>query len=259
MLNPGSAQPCDKSLHYRAGKVSLPLQAATSALVVPPLISSRRWGTTSRLPGSPCSGTRAPRSTSAGRISARASRRCAASRRTSCSGGTADRGPGRRVRDPYPASRRRQHGGLQHPDGSAPGGVDLVVVVLGQQGQPAGHSGGGDQFQRHPAREQRRVLLRHPLRGRRRCADRPDHRARRPAAAAAWASRPLGRTCERLSGSSSEAAASRRRPAGPRWRPRSRRPRQRSPTRSCRPPACWWPGRATPTLWSCGWRRGRWP
>ncbi len=37
VLNPGGAQPCDKSLHYRAGKVSLPLQAATSALVVPPL------------------------------------------------------------------------------------------------------------------------------------------------------------------------------------------------------------------------------
>jgi hypothetical protein len=36
VLNPGSAQPCDKSLHYRAGKVSLPLQAATSALVVHP-------------------------------------------------------------------------------------------------------------------------------------------------------------------------------------------------------------------------------
>ncbi len=37
VLNPGSAQPCNKSLHYRAGTVTLPLGHETPALVVPPL------------------------------------------------------------------------------------------------------------------------------------------------------------------------------------------------------------------------------
>ncbi len=51
VLNPGDAQPCDTSLHYRSGKVTLPLQQPTPALVVPPVKSFTSVGDTVPPPG----------------------------------------------------------------------------------------------------------------------------------------------------------------------------------------------------------------
>ena len=60
------------------------------------------------------------------------------------------------------------------------------------------------------------------------------------------------------SGSASSGSASRRRPWGPPWRPRSRRPRWRWRSLCRRPPPCPSPGRATPIPLSCGRRTGHW-
>ena len=51
VLNPGTAQPCDTSLHYLAGTVTLPLQPPTPALVVPPLDPVAITGGTVAPPG----------------------------------------------------------------------------------------------------------------------------------------------------------------------------------------------------------------
>jgi hypothetical protein len=51
VLNPGTAQPCDTSLHYRSGTVALPVGHATPALVVPPLKLTATTGGTVPPPG----------------------------------------------------------------------------------------------------------------------------------------------------------------------------------------------------------------
>ena len=51
VLNPGTAQPCDTSLHYRSGTVKLPVGHATPALVVPPLKPIGSVGGTVSPPG----------------------------------------------------------------------------------------------------------------------------------------------------------------------------------------------------------------
>ena len=51
VLNPGTAQPCDTSLHYRSGTVTLPVGHATPALVVPPLKPTATVGGTVPPPG----------------------------------------------------------------------------------------------------------------------------------------------------------------------------------------------------------------
>lgn len=51
VLHPGTARPCNPGLHYMAGKVTLPLQSPTRALVVPPLRPVATTGGTVLPPG----------------------------------------------------------------------------------------------------------------------------------------------------------------------------------------------------------------